>query len=125
MVGKAASSATDPPDVASPVREWRAGRLDGSSDEGGDDGDDGDDILGPCAARREGEMIKGKDDWYGNDLNNFFYISVGGDTYHGGGGIDTINAVTNKSLWISSATKYTKLANGNIYLNVGCCENDQ
>ena len=61
VVGKAASSATDPPDVASPVREWRAGRLDGSSDEGGDDGDDGDDILGPCAARREGEVIKGKD----------------------------------------------------------------
>ena len=61
VVGKAASSATDPPDVASPVREWRAGRLDGSSDEGGDDGDDGDDILGPCAARREGEVIKGND----------------------------------------------------------------
>jgi hypothetical protein len=63
------------------------------------------------------EMIKGKDDWYGNDLNNFFYISVGGDTYHGGGGIDTINAVTNKSLWVSSATKYAKLANGNIQIS--------
>lgn len=63
------------------------------------------------------EMIKGKDDWYGNDLNNFFYISVGGDTYHGGSGIDTINALTNKSFWVSSATKYTKLSNGNIQIS--------
>ena len=63
------------------------------------------------------EMIKGKDDWYGNDLNNFFFMSVGDDTYHGGNGIDTIDALLSKSFWINSATKYTKLSNGNIQIS--------
>ena len=64
-----------------------------------------------------GEMLKGKDDWYGNNLNNFFYISGGGDTFHGGGGIDTLDAFLTKSTWITASTKYTKLANGNIQVS--------
>ena len=60
------------------------------------------------------EMVKGKDDWYGNSLNNFFYFSVGGDTYHGGDGIDTVDMFLKKSQLVTSTTKYTKQTNGNI-----------
>jgi len=60
------------------------------------------------------EMTKGKDDWYGDESNNVFIFNGGGDTFHGGGGLDTLNMYVNKGVWISAASKLTKLINGNI-----------
>ena len=38
-------------------------------------------------------MVAGRDDWYGDEHNNYFYWSTGGDTYHGGAGIDTVDSL--------------------------------
>jgi hypothetical protein len=38
-------------------------------------------------------MVAGRDEWYGDGGSNFFYWSTGGDTYHGGAGIDTIDSL--------------------------------
>lgn len=38
-------------------------------------------------------MVAGSDDWYGDEHDNYFYWSAGGDTYHGGAGIDTIDSL--------------------------------
>jgi hypothetical protein len=54
------------------------------------------------------EMIKGADQWIGDNKNNFFYLSVGGDTYNGGEGIDTVDAFLTKSTWVTSATTFVK-----------------
>lgn len=58
------------------------------------------------------EMIKGPDQWFGDNKNNFFYLSVGGDTYNGGDGIDTVDAFLSKSTWVSSATSFKKISPG-------------
>ena len=39
-------------------------------------------------------LFAGRDQWHGNGEDNFFYWSVGGDTYHGGAGVDTLDAFT-------------------------------
>jgi hypothetical protein len=53
-------------------------------------------------------LIAGKDNWYGDQTNNFFWFSGGGDTFHGGGGIDTLDALVAKKNWITSSTKIQK-----------------
>jgi hypothetical protein len=44
-------------------------------------------------------MIAGPDTWIGNNQNNWFYFSVGGDTYNGGRGTDSIVFPGNKQTW--------------------------
>lgn len=63
------------------------------------------------------EMIKGADQWIGDNKNNFFYLSVGGDTYNGGEGVDTVDAFLNKSTWVTSATTFVKQSPGVIKVN--------
>ena len=58
------------------------------------------------------EAIKGPDQWFGDNKNNFFYLSVGGDTYNGGDGIDTVDAFLSKSTWVSAATSFKKISPG-------------
>ena len=53
-------------------------------------------------------LVKGEDSWYGNDFDNTFFISVGGDRYYGGNGIDTLNAYLTKENWIFSETSIGK-----------------
>jgi serralysin len=53
-------------------------------------------------------IISGKDHWYGDNKNNFFYFSVGGDTFHGGAGIDTVDAILAKRNWVTTSTKIQK-----------------
>ena len=52
--------------------------------------------LAPSATYRSvvTGLFAGSDQWHGDDGNNFFYWSVGGDTYHGGAGVDTLDAFT-------------------------------
>lgn len=56
-------------------------------------------------------LFAGRDHWHGNGENNFFYWSVGGDTYHGGAGVDTLDAFT--------ATKAQVLGEGPTFLRKG------
>jgi hypothetical protein len=63
------------------------------------------------------EIIKGADQWFGDNKNNFFYLSVGGDTYNGGEGIDTVDAFLTKSTWVTSATTFVKQSPGVIKVN--------
>jgi hypothetical protein len=56
-------------------------------------------------------LFAGRDHWHGNGENNFFYWTVGGDTYHGGTGVDTLDAFT--------ATKAQVLGEGPTFLRKG------
>jgi hypothetical protein len=56
-----------------------------------------------------GTMAAGRDDWHGDAKNNFFPWSVGGDTYHGGAGIDTvIGAGMTKAMLLGTSPTFTK-----------------
>jgi hypothetical protein len=54
-------------------------------------------------------LMSGRDMWHGNGADNFFFWSVGGDTYYGGAGIDTLDAVGfRKALLIGSKPTFTR-----------------
>ena len=55
-------------------------------------------------------LFSGQDDWHGTAGDNFFYWSVGNDTYHGGAGIDTIDSLGySKSLLVGSRPNFTRV----------------
>lgn len=49
--------------------------------------------AGATYATLIGALFAGRDDWHGDSGDNFFYWSLGGDTYHGGAGIDTLDSL--------------------------------
>jgi hypothetical protein len=54
-------------------------------------------------------MVAGRDEWHGDDRENFFYWSSGGDTYHGGAGIDTLDSLGfSKGLVLGSEPRITR-----------------
>jgi hypothetical protein len=54
-------------------------------------------------------LVAGRDDWHGDGGNNFFYWSAGGDTYHGGAGIDTLDSLGfSKGLVLGSNHSFTR-----------------
>jgi hypothetical protein len=56
-----------------------------------------------------GTMAAGLDDWHGDARNNVFPWSVGGDTYHGGAGIDTvIGGGVTKAMMLGTSPNITK-----------------
>jgi len=63
------------------------------------------------------ELTKGADEWFGDGSSNYFVISAGGDTYHGGAGIDYLYAPLLKDSVFSAKTTINKIANGNIQIN--------
>ncbi|NRF69414.1 hypothetical protein HLB44_20650 [Aquincola sp. S2] len=55
------------------------------------------------------DLMAGRDDWHGNAGNNYFYWSAGGDTYHGGVGIDTLDSLGfSKALIIGNKPNFTR-----------------
>ena len=55
-------------------------------------------------------LFAGRDEWHGTAEDNFFYWSVGNDTYHGGAGIDTIDSLGySKSVLIGSKPSFTRV----------------
>ena len=59
-------------------------------------------------------LVSGQDEWIGNNENNYFFFSVGNDTYYGNFGIDTIDAFIEKQYWITGSTKFQKDPSGKI-----------
>lgn len=56
-------------------------------------------------------FVEGRDTWLGDAGDNFFFASLGGDTYNGGAGIDTLDfqlAKLAKSSTITSTTVFRK-----------------
>lgn len=54
-------------------------------------------------------MVAGRDEWHGDDRDNFFYWSSGGDSYHGGAGIDTLDSLGfSKSFVLGSEPRITR-----------------
>ena len=53
-------------------------------------------------------LLSEQDSWYGNEFNNFFLMSVGGDRYYGGKGIDTLDAILTRDNWILPETSIEK-----------------
>jgi len=65
--------------------------------------------VGATYATLIGALFAGRDDWHGNSGDNFFYWSVGGDTYHGGDGIDTLDSLDySKAVLIGNKPSFTK-----------------
>lgn len=58
-------------------------------------------------------MMAGRDEWSGNDHDNFFLLSVGGDSYHGGAGIDTLTPGPIQSThYLQASTRYVREVDG-------------
>jgi hypothetical protein len=64
------------------------------------------------------ELSKGTDEWFGDDSSNYFVISPGSDTFHGGRGIDYLYAPALKSASFSRKTTVNKIANGYVQINI-------
>jgi serralysin len=54
-------------------------------------------------------MVAGRDEWHGDGGHNFFYWSAGGDMYHGGAGIDTLDSLGfSKGLVLGSKPSFAR-----------------